>query len=41
MSGSSLLLNHFYTRLEMSLQPGTFIAVDAFQEDICAIRSLN
>lgn len=41
MSNRSLLLNQFYTRIEISLQSDAFIAIVAFQEDICAIRSLK
>lgn len=41
MSNSSLLRNQFNTRIEISLQSDTFIAVVAFQEDLCAIRSLK
>jgi len=41
MSSSSLLLNQFYSRIEISLRSDAFIAVVASQEDICAIGSLK
>lgn len=41
MSNSSLLLNQFYTRIEISLQSDAFIAVVAFQEGVCAVWSLQ
>lgn len=41
MSSSFLLLNQFYSRIEISLQYDAFIAIVAFQEDICAIGSLK
>lgn len=41
MSSSFLLLNQFYSRIEISLQYDAFIAIVAFQEDICAIGSLQ
>lgn len=35
---SNLLLNQFYTRIEISLQSDTLIAITVFGEDIHAIN---
>lgn len=36
---SNLLLNQFYTRIEISLQSDTFIAITVFEEDMHAINT--